>query len=249
MKLKTFCKLKDGERGQVICFPYLGGYVSSFQELVHAAKEEDVEIWVANPPGHFGSELPLVSNIDELLSIYHEDISKIIKPDSLFFGHSMGGIIAFSLLEKMISAHDSILPVTLMMSASAAPCCFANRGYGKMSRQVLFDTLKSYGAMPEVILNNRELMKNMLPIFQADYNVLESCATKAYQKIDINAYLLWGMEDKVEDINNIHFWEMYFLSDLKVIPVYNAEHMYIHDRADEIASYINQAMDLQLLIN
>ncbi len=244
MKTETFCQLKKGEGGQLICFPYLGGYASSFQVLVKALEDTDMEVWVANPPGHLGSDLPLVSSIDELVSLYDRDVAKIIRPDSLFFGHSMGGVVAFSLLEKMATSGARILPAALMMSASAAPCCFAGRGYDTMSREELFQKLKDYGAMPEDILNSRELMESMLPVFQADYHVLASCVTKKYQKINRTTYLLWGMEDKVEDVRNIHLWKEYFVPEIKTIPIYNAGHMYIHECADEVASHIRYSMGL-----
>ena len=70
MELKTFFRLREGRKGQLICFPYLGGYVNSFYDMVRAMKE-DIEIWVANPPGHFGSELGLINDINELTSLYH----------------------------------------------------------------------------------------------------------------------------------------------------------------------------------
>lgn len=94
MELKTFFKSKEGSKGQLICFPYLGGYVNSFNEIVRAMPE-DVEIWVANPPGHFGSQLELISDIHELISLYYQEISKIIRPGSVFLGHSMGGVVSY----------------------------------------------------------------------------------------------------------------------------------------------------------
>lgn len=244
MNLKTFYKLKNGQEGQLICFPYLGGYSSSFQSLIRVIND-DIEIWVANPPGHFGSELKLVNHIDKLISIYEEDIDKIVKPGSVFFGHSMGGIVAYSLLESMVRHHISI-PKTLIMSASAAPSCFKNRNDSKLNEKCLISKLITYGGMPIEVLNNHELMESMLPIFQADFAVLESCGSKMYEKIDVNTYLLWGMNDKTESFDLIRLWQKYLSSKLNVIPVYGGEHMFVHDKAEEVATYIHQIMNLPL---
>src|SRR6476660_9153522 len=114
MELKTFYRLREGSKGQLICFPYLGGYVNSFYDMVRAMSE-DIEIWVANPPGHFGSELGLINDINELISVYQKDISKLIRPGSVFYGHSMGGVVSYFLIERMIRIQAKIRPKTLIL--------------------------------------------------------------------------------------------------------------------------------------
>jgi external thioesterase TEII len=243
MELKTFCRLKEGSKGQLICFPYLGGYVNSFYEMVRAMKE-DIEIWVANPPGHFGSELGLISDIHELISVYHKDISKIIQPESAFFGHSMGGVVSYYLLERMNRSQDLILPKKLILSASAAPSSFKNKKYSQLSDEDLIKQIQVYGGMPEVVLNDRELMEIMLPIFRADYGILESSAKASYNKIDIETHLLWGENDKAETISSAMMWNDFLVQDIDITPIRNAEHMFIHNKAEEVVTYINQFMDL-----
>lgn len=246
MELKTFYRLREGSKGQLICFPYLGGYVNSFYDMVRAMGE-DIEIWVANPPGHLGSELGLISDINELILVYQKDISKMIRPGSVFFGHSMGGVVSYFLIERMIRIQAKILPKTLILSASAAPSSFVNKQYSKLSDEDLIEQIKVYGGMPEAVLNDRELMKMMLPIFRADYGILESSAKASYNKIDMETYLLWGENDKAETIRSARMWSDYLVQDFDIIPIRNAEHMFIHSKAAEVVSYINQFMDLEAM--
>ncbi|MEO4052744.1 thioesterase domain-containing protein [Solibacillus sp. CAU 1738] len=246
MELKTFFKSKEGNKGQLICFPYLGGYVNSFYEIVRALSE-DVEIWVANPPGHFGSQLELISDINELISLYSQDISKIIRPGSAFFGHSMGGIVSYFLLERMIQNQEKILPKTLILSASVAPSSFANKQYSKFSDEDLIKQIQVYGGMPEAVLKDKELMKIMLPIFRADYGILESSAKAPYKKIDIETHLLWGENDKSENFSSAIMWNDYLVQDLNVTSMKSAEHMFIHNMENEVVKYINQFMNLEVM--
>ena len=101
--------------------------------------------------------------------------------------------------------------------------------------------------MPEAVLNDRELMKMMLPIFRADYGILESSAKSSYNKIDMETYLLWGENDKAETIRSARMWSDYLVQDFDIIPISNAEHMFIHSKAAEVVSYINQFMDLETM--
>ena len=211
------------------------------------AMGEDIEIWVANPPGHFGSELGLISDINELISVYQKDISKMIRPGSVFYGHSMGGVVSYFLIERMIRIQANILPKTLILSASAAPSSFVNKQYSKLSDEDLIEQIKVYGGMPEAVLNDRELMKMMLPIFRADYGILETSAKASYNKIDMETYLLWGENDRAETIRSARMWSDYLVQDFDIIPIRNAEHMFIHSKAAEVVSYINQFMDLETM--
>ena len=246
MELKTFFKSKEGSKGQLICFPYLGGYVNSFYEIVRAMSE-DVEIWVANPPGHFGSQLELLSDIDELISLYYQDISKIIRPGCVFFGHSMGGVVSYFLIERMIQNQDKLLPNTLILSASVAPSSFANKQYSKFCDEDLLKQIQIYGGMPEGVLKDKELMKIMLPIFRADYGILESSAKAPYKKIDIATHLLWGENDKSENISSAIMWNDYLVQDLNVTSIKNAEHMFIHNKESEVVKFINQFMNVEVM--
>lgn len=246
MELKTFYKLREGSKGQLICFPYLGGYVNSFYEIVHAITE-DIEIWVANPPGHFGSELGLISDINELISVYYKDISKILRLGSVFFGHSMGGIVSYFLLERMIRNQDEILPKTLILSACIAPSSFVKKQYSKLNDEDLIKQIQVYGGMPEAVLNDHKIMEMMLPIFRADYGILESSAKASYNKIDIETHLLWGENDKAETISSAKLWKNFLVQDFDITPIGHAEHMFIHNKAEEVVTYINQFMDLDSL--
>ncbi|MDF2801030.1 MAG: hypothetical protein K0S61_933 [Anaerocolumna sp.] len=246
MRLKAFYKVRDGNRGQLICFPYLGGYVNSFYEIVHAMTE-DIEIWVANPPGHLGSELPLISDINELISVYYKEVSKIIRPDSVFFGHSMGGIVSYFLLNRMICMQDGVIPKTLILSACAAPSSFFKKNFSKLSDEDLVKQIKKYGGMPDAVLNDHQLMEVMLPIFRADYKILESSAKATYHKININTQLLWGENDKAETISSAKLWNNYLAQDFEITSIQDGEHMYIHNKAEEVVAYINQFMKLDEL--
>lgn len=247
MELKTFYRSREGSKGQLICFPYLGGYVNSFYEMVRSMSE-DIEIWVANPPGHFGSQLGLISDINELISVYYQDISKIIHSESVFFGHSMGGIVSYFLLERMIRNQDKILPKTLILSASVAPSNFAKKQYSKLSDEDLIKQIQVYGGMPEAVLKDNELMEIMLPIFRADYEILESSAKASYKKIDIETHLLWGENDKAETIGSAMMWKDYLVQDLNITSIKNGEHMFIHNKEDEVITHINQFMNLDMKV-
>lgn len=240
--MELFTKIKAGDEGRLICFPYLGGYVNSFGDLVQSLNR-NLEVWVANPPGHLGSNLDLVSDINTLTDLYYQEIGSIISADSCFLGHSMGGVVAFALINKIRANGQFPLPDKLILSATSKPDVFAAKQYSSFSDDDLVEILKSYGGLPAPLLANHELMNIMRPIFRADYRILESAAA-TLQQIDVKTLILWGENDKVESIENAYLWRDLLSQGLNVITLKKASHLFIHDRAAEVADYVEKFMGI-----
>lgn len=238
MELKAFYKLQDGDKQQIICFPYLGGSSYSFQDLTNALPD-DYEIWVANPPGHFGSELPLIHDIHELVEVYYEEISKIIHLDCVFFGHSMGAVVSYFLIRKMMERNNPVIPRYFFVSGSSAPVVHKTRKkINECTDQEVIDNVCEYDALPDSVLKEPELMKVLLPIFRADFGILETGALAEYEKIDVVSFIIWGECDKTEQYESALIWNDYFTSECEVKLIRGGGHMFIHENAEEVATYV-----------
>lgn len=91
----------------------------------------------------------------------------------------------------MFQNQEKVLPKTLILSASVAPSSFANKQYSKFSNEDLIKQIQVYGGMPEAVLQDKELMNIMLPIFRADYGILESSAKRHTKKL-ISKHICYG---------------------------------------------------------
>ena len=88
----TFWNLRHSETGrQLIMFPFLGGFGASYNRLI-SDLEGDWDIWTANPPGHGPSLVPPLTDLVSLRTHYLDALRGILKPDAVFFGHSMGSV-------------------------------------------------------------------------------------------------------------------------------------------------------------
>lgn len=243
MELNSFYKFKDGNKAQMICFPYLGGNAYSYSDMIKAIPD-DIEVWVANPPGHFGSSLALISHMHDLVSVYYSEISEIIRAGSVFFGHSMGGLVAYFLAERMRNRESEIVPDKLFLSASTPPCCYDKKENKLLSDSEVIERIKVYNALPKRLLSNQEMMAVMMPVFRADYGILETAPREKFQKLDVEARVLWGENDKTEDVASMVLWKNYLVRDYDIKIIHNAEHMFIHDQAEAVASYVMEKICL-----
>lgn len=214
-------------------------------DLITALHCPETEIWAANPPGHIGSRLNLVKKITELTDMYFSELKQIIKPECYLFGHSMGGSLIYFLAQKVKEAKevDSQWLKGLIISASAPPCSMYGKKYSELPEEALISQIMQYNAMPDELLHSKELMELMMPVFRADYKILEDGSeVKIKEKLDFPAYLVWGERDTVESIELLVQWRQYLNGSVMVLPVKDGEHMLVHHNIEQVATYIENIL-------
>lgn len=238
MTAELLSLLKSGDKRQLICFPYLGGYANSFLPFLPHF-EESCEVWGVTLPGHGGnSSLPL-QDLSDVVAILCANIKKIIRPNCIFIGHSMGAIVAYFLLQKMLfSEPDCIQPKALILSASPVPDYFADKKLSELSDKVLLARLQLYGGLSAEILKEQGLMTYFLPTYRADFKVLESAATHLYQAIQCPVYYFWGENDRIVSLKEALRWRSYVQGDIRYVSFAAAPHMFIQSKASEMVQQI-----------
>lgn len=240
MSTELLSRLRPGSEEQLICFPYLGGYANSFLPLlphVHSS----MEIWGITLPGHGGDTSVPLQSLAELVNLLFEPIKKIMRPNSIFMGHSMGAMVAYFLLQKMlISDPEGIQPKALILSASPVPSYFSEMPLSGLADQALLAQLQNYGGISAEILREKSLMEYFLPIYRADFKILESAATYSYTPIAFPVYYFWGEDDPIVSLKNALGWRAYFQNEMQLIPFAKASHMFIQTKAAEMVKNIQK---------
>lgn len=241
MDKRIFRQLKLGEgKRQLICFPYLGGYANSFIELANTLSD-DIEVWASNLPGHGGCTLEPLQDIKSVLDLYYIELQAIIKPQSIFFGYSMGGIVAYFLAQRILDSEKyPTKSITLILTSCTTPCAFKMKNYSSLSNDKLIEHLISYDGIPNELINEESLLEYFLPVFRADFKILETSATHDFKPLDIPVYYLWGENDKIVSIDSVIQWSKYFGNEINMTPIENGAHMYIHDNVSVLAEHLEE---------
>ena len=236
-----FHQLQAGEGDlQLICFPYLGGYAYSFLQLVDEL-DHTIEVWGITPPGHGTCKLEPMSDIQSLVDLYYKKLQDIIKPNCIFFGHSMGAIVAYFLAERILHSEEyTAKPSALVLSACDTPSNFETKAQSLLPNDQLIELLVSYDGISDELINEKNLLEFFIPIYRADFKVLESSAKQHFTPLDIPVYFLWGEKDKIVPLESIVRWLHYFSNQINIIPIKNASHMFIHDQPAIIATYLEE---------
>lgn len=170
-----YCPVKRHHpRLRLICFPYAGGNAAVFRSWTEHLPQ-DVELLAVELPGHQRRFCePLIEEMDELLDRLVPVIAEIDDVPFAFFGHSMGGLVAFELARRL-QAIGGKLPVQLFISASTPPGQrFREEMLHTMPDSEFIDELRKLGGIPDEVLNFPDLMALVTPILRADVTLAET---------------------------------------------------------------------------
>lgn len=231
---------------QIIMFPYLGGSGTSVMSLANEiCAKIPVDIRVAFPPGHVGSDYALCDNSVQLIDLYYKNLITILKKDSILFGHSMGGTIAYFLAKKIAEKNPELTPKKLIFSAAAAPDHMKNKRLSDKENEIIFKEIKRIGTMPEELTDNQELVDYFASILRADYKILEEISEIEVQKIDIPTFFIMCHKDSLTSCQTILKWKDYLDSKISfyMMPA-DAGHMYLKKYKEVVADKIVSFLDL-----
>lgn len=241
MTKELFFLLRAGDRQQLICFPYLGGYANSFLGLT-SYLNPSIEVWGVTLPGHGGDPSLPLRNLTEVVDRLFANIKKIIRPNCIFIGHSMGAILAYFLLQKiLLTEEECIKPNALILSASLAPSYFGGKKISELADHALLEHLQKYGGLSNEIIKEKSLIEYFLPIYRADFKILESAAIYPCQPVKFPVYYFWGENDNIVSLKDALEWRPYFKNEIQFMPFSNASHMFIESKASEISKNIENA--------
>ena len=229
-------QLKDSRSGKLlVCFPYIGGYFSSFNEIMNHL-DRDIRVLVINPPGHGQNMDAALDDIEKMADIYLSELKPHLDGRTVFFGYSLGGLVLYRLIVRMIVERIP-LPKKLFIAASKPPHIIQ-----KMEKPSLLndgDFLKyvmNIGAIPPDFMENRQMISLMMPKIRADHRAMDFVKV-GEELIDIPCTILYGTRDRLVPPTQIIEWDRYF-EHAEFVPI-EGEHMFIKSVPGRVGSLIS----------
>lgn len=224
----------SGAETRLFLFPYAGGGPAVFGKWP-AALPSTIETWVAHYPGR-GSRHnePSIKQISALV----KGLSKAIQPLSdkpyAFFGHSMGGMVAFELI-RQLRKQNLPRPNILFVSACGAPQLpDPHQPIHELPDPELLSALKELNGIPTELLNYPEIMEVLLPVLRADFELVENyCYTPNQPSLDIPIIAYGGLDDSRISKEHLEGWASQTNCGFKS-SYFPGDHFFINGAKDEI---------------
>lgn len=237
---------RSSARIRLFCFPYAAGNSSIFKAWPKLLFDA-VDICPINLPGrgirfHEKPYQQLTPLVQELVSAMaaHLDLP------FAFFGHSLGGLIAFELAQAL-RAEGLNIPLCLFVSACRAPRLDLPSGrLHDAPDDELLAKLRRLNGTPGEILDNRELMSMMLPTLRADFALWETYRYAHNQPLECPIVAFGGIQDHGTGLEQLEPWREETLGSfsLHLLP---GDHFFIHSQEATLLNLIARHLDVLVL--
>ena len=182
-------------RARLFCFPHAGGGASSFngwRKLLPAG----IELAAIQLPGREDrqAEAP-VTEIDDLIAALLPHIEPLTGLPYLFYGHSLGAIVAFDLAREM-RRRRLPMPCALIVSGRRAPQLpLSHKAHGLGPDEEFADYLRLMGATPTAILDRPHWRDRLFPTIRADLNISDLYEYADEPPLDCPIHFFAGRDD------------------------------------------------------
>lgn len=193
---------------RIFFFPYAGGGPAVFSKW-STELPDNLEAQIAHYPGRGSrhNEPPIKS-----LAVLIEELTQAIQPlldkPFLFFGHSLGGTVAFE-LARSLRQNGLPQPNILFISACGAPHIpDPYPPIHALSESEFINSLKELNGIPQEILNNTGVLNLFIPTLRADFELIEGYEYKPDKPLDIPIFAFGGSNDPHVSREQLEGWAM-----------------------------------------
>ncbi|MFJ9606252.1 thioesterase II family protein [Kitasatospora sp. NPDC101176] len=166
------------------------------------------EVQALDAPGHgslMGREL--IDELDRLVGYFLDQVRPGDDVPYAFFGHSMGGIVAYELARRLVG-EGAVPPVWLGISAcraprSAPPVVLRHT----LSEAQLRRHVRELGGTPEQLLDDPRLWEIFGPIIRADLRLVEQWRPAHAEPLPVPLTVFRGRDDALATPGRVAAWE------------------------------------------
>lgn len=224
---------------RLFCFPYAGGSASAFRGWADQLPD-GVEICAVQPPGRERRMAePAFSHMEPLV----EELAGVLEPvldlPFAFFGHSMGAKVAYELARKL-RREGRGLPRLMIFSGSRAPHMPNEEPpIHALPDDELSDELHRLGGTPKEVLDNDELMRLLLPLLRADFELNETYEHQPENPFDVPVAAYGGLGDEECPPETIEGWKEVTEGPFRR-RMFEGGHFFLHEVPDELQGEIQR---------
>jgi medium-chain acyl-[acyl-carrier-protein] hydrolase len=231
-------QLKPKARIRLFLFPYAGGSPAVFskwyKELPHS-----VEAWVAHYPGRGSRHAePPINRIIPLVEKLSEAIKPLLDRPFAFFGHSMGGLVAFE-LTRLLRQTGLPQPLILFVSACSAPHIpDTHPPIHSLPDMEFLEALQLLNGIPSEFLQLPDEMGLFLPTLRADFESIESYQyTPGKFPLKSRIIAFGGLDDLHISRAQLESWASYTNSSFKT-QYFPGDHFFIKSARESVIASI-----------
>ncbi len=229
---------------KLFCFPFAGGSKYSFNSYIDYIPET-IEFIPLEYPGR-GARInePLLTDIYKIVEDLFIAIKDQLNGKFAFYGHSMGTLVSFLLVKKLID-YKIDLPIHLFMTGRGGPSVMDTKQRSSLPKNEFIKELKIIGGMPKSALNNEQLMNFFEPILRADFKCIELFEYNGPNNtFEIPISVIIGDKEEI-NMQQAQAWEKETTAPVKVKTL-PGNHFFIFDHPEEVMNLIKSTLSISI---
>jgi medium-chain acyl-[acyl-carrier-protein] hydrolase len=200
----------------------------------------DIELYLVNIPGRDARirEEPY-RELKRLVIQLTEGILPHLDKPFVFFGHSMGSLISFEVVRELRRLGRA-QPLRLFVSGRQPPHFpDTHPDFHRLPEEEFLKTTQHfYGALPEIILQDTELMKLFLSMMRADITMIETYEYEHDAPLDCPITAYGGFMDPSVDEQSLSAWHEQTTGGFRM-KMFPGEHFFIQTVRSALIQDIN----------
>ncbi len=223
---------------RLFLFPYAGGGPAVFGKW-SAELPGNMEAWIAHYPGRGSrhNEAP-INSLTSLVGKFSQAIQPLLDRPFAFFGHSLGGLLAFE-LTRHLRRKNLPQPNILFISACGAPhLSDPHPPIHALPNTEFIESLHQLNGIPAELLDQPDVMRLLLPILRADFEAVESYHyTPNEPQLNIPISAFGGLGDPRVSRERIEGWASQTNSNFKS-GYFPGDHFFINTARESVMDSI-----------
>jgi surfactin synthase thioesterase subunit len=225
-------------RRRLICLPFAGGGLATYR-LWSRSLPDDVEGLAVQLPGR---ELPrrgtVLDNVEEIVAALLPAVRSAADLPYAMFGHSLGALVAFELTVALEREGDRA-PSHLFVSGRRPPdeADPVPRIYNLPDPEFLDELQRRYGAVPDIVRQEPDLVALLLPVLRADVRAYECYAPLSDHKVRCPVHVYGGLDDDRPQPDQLPGWQRVAEREVR-IRLFPGGHFYLTTQREELVADI-----------
>lgn len=222
---------------RLVCFPHAGGS-ASYYHPVSARFSPGVDVVALQYPGRQDRRKePCVQDIETLADRITEQLLLLDEKPTVFFGHSMGAVLAFETALRL-EHKGSHIPGGVIASGRRAPSTVRTETVHRRDDDGIIAELRLLNGTDANLLGDEEILRMALPAIRGDYAAIEKYTCAPDRTIACPITVLTGDADPRTSLPEAEAWQRHTRGDFR-LEVFPGGHFFLGEHpsavGDEIA--------------
>ncbi len=190
-------------------FPFAGGNSYSFNFIKPFLPKNIIPVPIEIPGRGVRIREPKVRSMDLMAEDALNQIKDKINSDCIFWGHSMGALLAF-LVIRLLQSSNTSLPKHLFVTGREGPSTVKDQKELPLYLQPsdeFFRNLIALGGTPSEVFNHPEMRELYEPILRADFEALATYQYEPKEPMPVPITCIVGDKEGISH-DNVRKWDL-----------------------------------------